>query len=212
MEHRKFDTWVFDVDNTLYHPSVRLFDQIEAKMEAFMMREIGLSHEEAKAKRKDFWRNHGTTLAGLVEVYGIDPDPFLDEVHDIDHSVLPTASKLRDALNALEGRLIVYTNGSKAHGKMVTEALGIYDCFDELFGIEDAGYKPKPHRIAFERVFGRAGLEPKSAIMFEDDPRNLAVPHELGMATVLVGSQDDSPHIHRTTDDLAGFLTRLSGN
>lgn len=212
METSNFETWVFDLDNTLYHPSVRLFDQIEAKMEAFMMREIGLTHPEAKAKRADFWRNHGTTLAGLIDVYGIDPQPFLQEVHDIDHSVLPKATELRDALNALDGRLLIYTNGSRAHGQMVTDALGIFDCFDEIFGIEDASYTPKPHRGAFEQVFGKAELNPTTAIMFEDDPRNLAVPHDMGLATVLVGQENDSPHIHHTTDDLAGFLKQYTRN
>ncbi len=209
MNKSSIDTWVFDLDNTLYPPEARLFDQIEAKMEAYMVRELGIDPAQAKPLRSDFWRNHGTTLEGLVQVYGIDPDPFLDEVHDIDHASLEPCAHLKAALEALDGRRVIYTNGSRAHGEMVSTSLGLRDCFDAIYGIEDAGYKPKPHRIAFDRVFGTLGLDPTRAIMFEDDPRNLAVPHEMGLATVLVGTSDPQPHIHAQTTDLAGYLSGL---
>ena len=209
MKKALIDTWVFDLDNTLYPPKVRLFDQIEDRMETFMMREIGLSREEAKAMRAAFWREYGTTLAGLVAVYGIAPDPFLDEVHDIDHSALEIAHDLHRALSALEGRCIIYTNGSRKHAEMVTAALGIADRFDAMFGIEDAGYQPKPGEAAYKTVFAAAGIAPARAVMFEDDPRNLLVPHTLGMTTVLVGSPQDGAHIHHRTDDLPGFLAEL---
>jgi len=209
MKKDAIDFWVFDLDNTLYPPAVRLFDQIEAKMEGYMIRELGVTSQDAKAMRSDFWHNHGTTLEGLVQVYGIDPDPFLDEVHDIDHSPLSKAPALREALFALEGHRVIYTNGSRAHGDMVSRALGIRDCFHEIYGIENAGYKPKPQAQAFEKVFELAGVDPSRGIMFEDDPRNLKVPHDMGMATVLVGGEASEDHIHHNTDDLAGFLAAL---
>lgn len=209
MKKNSIDFWVFDLDNTLYPPSARLFDQIEAKMEGYMIRELGLAIDDAKAMRADFWHNHGTTLEGLMQVYGVDPVPFLREVHDIDHSVLEIAPGLRDAINSLEGHRVIYTNGSKEHGEMVSRALGIRECFHEIFGIEDAGYKPKPHADAYASVFKKAKIDPGRAVMFEDDPRNLKVPHELGMATVLVGSDLRDEHIHHRTHDLIGFLQNL---
>lgn len=209
MKKALIDTWVFDLDNTLYPPAVRLFDQIELRMETFMMRELAMTRDEAKSTRAAFWRDYGTTLAGLMSVYEIEPDPFLDEVHDIDHSALETAHDLSSALQKLEGRCVIYTNGSRRHAQMVTKALGIDERFDAMFGIEDADYHPKPHSRAFEKVFEKADLIPQRSAMFEDDPRNLKVPHEIGMATVLVGGQDDGAHIHYRTDDLAAFLNGL---
>ena len=209
MKKSSIDVWVFDLDNTLYPPSARLFDQIEAKMEGYIIRELGMTRADAKAMRADFWHNHGTTLEGLVKTYGIDPEPFLEEVHDIDHAILSKSAPLREALLSLNGRRLIYTNGSRKHGEQVSDALGIRDCFETIYGIEDAGYRPKPHADAFAKVFQKAGFDPKRAIMFEDDPRNLQVPYRLGMQTVLVGSDLKDDHIGHNTHDLAAFLTAL---
>lgn len=203
------DTWVFDLDQTLYPPAIRLFDQIEARMTTYVMREIGMEREAAEHFRDIWWRNHGTTLAGLMENHGIDPDPFLAEVHDIDLSRVRPDPALAAAIARLPGRRIVYTNGSRGHAERVTAALGLRPLFDALYGIEDAGYRPKPRAEAFGRVFGKDGLDPTRAAMFEDDPRNLAVPHALGMVTVLVGAPHEAPFIRHHTDALADFLSRV---
>ncbi|MCB1354830.1 MAG: pyrimidine 5'-nucleotidase [Rhodobacteraceae bacterium] len=203
------ETWVFDLDNTLYPPEARLFDQIEQRMTDYVMRELGVDFEHANSLRARYWREHGTTLAGLMTVHGLEPDPYLAEVHDIDLSVIMASPALRDAIVALPGRKVIYTNGSREHARRVTRALGIDGIFDAVYGIEDADYLPKPDETAFARVFGRDGFETSRAAMFEDDPRNLAVPHALGMRTVLVGPGEPAPHIHHHTDDLADFLARL---
>lgn len=202
--------WVFDLDNTLYPPSVRLFDQIEAKMEAYICRELGIAAADASGLRADFWHNHGTTLAGLMAVYGIEPDGFLDEVHDIDHSALLPDPALAEALAALPGQRLIYTNGSRGHGRGVSAARGIDHLFHAIYGIEDAHYVPKPHHAAFEAVFDAAGVAPRSAVMFEDDPRNLEIPADMGMITVLVGPRIEAPHIHHQTEDLPGFLAHVA--
>lgn len=204
------ETWVFDLDNTLYPPSVRLFDQIEARMTTYVMRELGLGRNEADHMRDTFWRNHGTTLAGLMEHHAIDPDPYLAEVHDIDLSRLVPDPVLGAAIAALPGRRIVYTNGSRRHAERVTAALGLRRQFHGLYGIEDAGYRPKPEPEAFARVFARDGLEPSRAAMFEDDPRNLAAPSRMGLVTVLVGAPHEADFIHFHTDSLADFLTQVA--
>jgi putative hydrolase of the HAD superfamily len=140
----------------------------------------------------------------------LDPEPYLAEVHDIDLSAVSAAPVLRAAIAALPGRKVVYTNGSREHARRVTGACGLDGAFDALYGFEDAGYLPKPEAGAFAAVFARDGLAPGRAAMFEDDARNLAVPHGLGMRTVLVGAEPDvHPHVDHHTSDLATFLAVL---
>jgi putative hydrolase of the HAD superfamily len=202
--------WVFDLDNTLYPPQARLFDQIEVRMTAYVMRALGVTRAEADRLRAHYWRAHGTTLAGLMREHGLDPDPYLAEVHDIDVSALAPDPALAEAVAALPGRRIVYTNGSADYAHRVIGARGLEGHFDAVYGIEHAGYRPKPERGAFEAVFAADGLDPARAAMFEDDARNLAAPHAMGMRTVLVAeAPEEAPHIHHHTDDLAAFLARL---
>ncbi len=203
-------TWVFDLDNTLYPAEARLFDQIEIRMTGFVMTALGVGREEADRLRATYWRNYGTTLAGLMRVHGLAPEAYLAEVHDIDLSALASAPELRAAIEALPGRRIVHTNGSREHARRVTAARGLGGAFDAIYGIEDTGFTPKPERAAFDRVIRLDGLAASAAAMFEDDPRNLKAPHALGMRTVLVGPDGEhGPHVHHRTDDLADFLTRV---
>ncbi len=203
------ESWVFDLDNTLYPHTLRLFDQVSARMTTFVMRELGLAHAEADALRARYWREHGTTLAGLMEVDGIDPEDFLAEVHEIDLSALVPDPRLDAALAALPGRRVVYTNGSRDHAARITEKLGIRGRFEALYGVEDAGFVPKPRRAAFERVFAADGLDHARAAMVEDDQRNLEVPHALGMATIWAPLDPDEAagaHVGHVAVDLAAFL------
>jgi len=203
-------TWVFDLDNTLYPPHMRLFDQVDRLMTAVVMRATGADHAHADHLRKLYWQEYGTTLAGLMAHHQIDPEQYLIDVHDIDFSVLRPDPELRAAIQRLPGRRIVYTNGSAPYARSVVQARGLEGLFDAIYGVEDAAYHPKPTAQAFERVFARDGLNPGNAAMFEDDPRNLKVPHELGMRTVLVAPEALSQsHIHHHTDDLTGFLNAL---
>lgn len=212
MPHDAFEhvtDWVFDLDNTLYPASASLFPQIETLMTKFIMDELKLNQDEASHLRNRYWREHGTTLAGLMNEHGMDPDPFLHAVHDVDLDDLGKDVELRVAIDALPGRKIVYTNGSRKHADRVVEARGLTGAFEVHYGVEDANYCPKPHRIAFEKVFAADGLNTKTAAMFEDEARNLEVPHDLGMRTVLVGGTHDGSHVQHATDDLAEFLSNL---
>jgi putative hydrolase of the HAD superfamily len=210
-EHfRRVDVWVFDLDNTLYPPEIRLFDQIEVRMTRYVMTALGVEADRASHLRDHYWRTYGTTLAGLMAEHALDPEPYLAEVHDIDLTAVPEAPELAAAIAALPGRKVVYTNGSREHARRVTRARGIAGVFDAVYGFEDAGYVPKPREEAFARVFGTDGLAPDRAAMFEDDSRNLTVPHALGMRTVLVApAPEPAEHVHHHTDDLADFLTRV---
>jgi putative hydrolase of the HAD superfamily len=205
-------TWVFDLDNTLYPPQMRLFDQIEAKMTDWVMRALNLDRARADQLRAQYWQTYGTTLAGLMREHAVDPGPYLTEVHDIDFSVLSPDPALAAALRALPGRRIVYTNACAPYAEKVLAARGLGGLFDAIYGVEHADFHPKPEARAFARVFALDGLDPKAAAMFEDDTRNLAVPHALGMRTVHVApAPDPAPHIHHHTDELATFLCRLTG-
>ena len=208
----RVETWVFDLDNTLYPPHERLFDQIEALISDYVMRELKVDEAEAARLRKAYWHDHGTTLAGLMIHHGVDPDPFLEEVHRIDFSVLTPNPDLRAAVAALPGRKIVYTNGTGPYAREVVKALALDGLFEAFYGVESAFYTPKPEAAAYQRVFGADGLDPRRAAMFEDDPRNLRVPRALGLETVWVTPATDPrptpDHVDHRTDDLAGFLAR----
>ena len=205
-------SWVFDLDNTLYPPSARLFDQIEVRMTAWVMETLGLDRPAADALRLNYWRDHGTTLAGMMLHHGVEPWPYLREVHDITLDHLDPDPVLAKAIGALPGRRIVYTNGDGEYAARVLEQRGLSKVFDAVYGVEHANWRPKPERAAFDLVFAAENLNPKTAAMFEDDVRNLAVPHALGMKTVHVAPEalpDPPEHVHHHTADLSGFLGQL---
>lgn len=205
------DTWVFDLDHTLYPPDSKLFDQIEHRMTAFLMRELDIPQDQANNLRAEYWRRYGTTLAGLMQVHDIPPQPFLDEVHDISFDVLHPDPDLRAQIAALPGRKIIYTNGHGPYADQVLAARGLTGLFEAIYGIEHAKYRPKPERAAFDTVFGLDGFDPRKAAMFEDDVRNLVVPHELGVRCVHVAPESaEHAHIHHHTDDLTAFLQAVN--
>lgn len=213
MPKQQFDhirTWVFDLDNTLYPPSQPLFPQIEAKMTQYVMRVLDVSRSKADDLRQQYWHDHGTTLAGLMREHDVEPEQYLHEVHDISFDVLTPDPALADRIAELPGRRIVYTNGSAPYASHVLKARGLDASFDAIYGVEHANYVPKPESQAFEKVFALDGLDPNSAAMFEDDPRNLAAPHAMGLRTVHVAPKAaPAPYIEHHTDDLSGFLARL---
>lgn len=202
--------WIFDLDNTLYPPAAALFDQIEVRMTDFVARALNVGQAEANLLRHQYWRQYGTTLSGLMREHGVDPEPYLVEVHQIDLGHLEKAPDLREGIARLPGRKIVYTNGSAPYAERVVAARGLSGVFDALYGVEHADFHPKPDPRAFGAVFARDRLRPETAAMFEDDARNLAAPHRMGMRTVHVADTPmGAPHIHHHTDDLSGFLARL---
>lgn len=203
-------TWVFDLDNTLYPPHMRLFDQIEVRMTAYVMEALGVDKHRADYLRGHYWRTHGTTLAGLMREHDVDPTPYLVDVHDINFDVLAPDPDLNASIKALPGRKIIYTNGTAPYAQNVVRARGLDGLFDAIYGVEHADFHPKPDAAAFELIFAKDGVDTKSAAMFEDDPRNLAVPHAMGMRTVHVAEDPlEQDHIHHHTADLARFLRAL---
>jgi putative hydrolase of the HAD superfamily len=224
---RHVESWVFDLDNTLYPAECHLFSQIDARMTAFIRETLRVDHDEARRLQKHYYVKYGTTLAGLMAEHRTSPDDFLDYVHDIDHSVVPKDESLRRAVAALPGRRFIFTNGSVAHAEKVLGRIGLSGLFDDVFDIKAADWMPKPHRGTYERFLAAHRVAPREAAMFEDLAHNLEAAHALGMTTVLVAQEatwfadepaDKRParpgdarpgHVHHVTDDLAGFLTLI---
>ncbi len=206
------DTWVFDLDNTLYHPSCRLFDQIAVRMTDFMVETLGISAKEAAALRHSYFKKYGTTLRGLMLEHGLEPHGFLTYVHEIDYAPVKHHAELRDAIVKLPGRKLVFTAGTRAHANNVLENLGCTNIFEEIFDITDCHFIPKPDARPYEIFLKRHNVTPEHAAFFEDLPENLLVPRALGMTTVLVGEQDQAllpAHVDYVTADLAEFLADI---
>jgi putative hydrolase of the HAD superfamily len=215
---------VFDLDNTLYPAACNLFAQVDHRMGAYIERYLGVPYPYARHLQKAYYRQFGTTLAGMMLVHKMDPKPFLDYVHDIDVSGVPESPDLRDAIAALPGRKLIYTNGSRRHAENVAGKLGVLDQFEAIYDIVDSNYIPKPQRDPYDKFLRDHGVAPTESAMFEDMPHNLEAPHALGMTTVLVHADHDydSPiqqkirawstppdHIHHMTMDLTAFLQKL---
>ncbi len=187
------DTWVFDLDNTLYPHEARVWPQVDERITLFLGELFGLDGLSSRALQKYFYQKHGTTLRGLMEEHGVAPDDFLDFVHEIDLTLLDADPALGDAIAALPGRKLIYTNGTKRHAENVAGKLGILDKFDGVFGIQEGGLMPKPEQAAFDSFFKAFDVLPRQAAMFEDSEKNLIVPHAMGMQTVLVVPRTPDP-------------------
>ena len=209
----EIDCWIFDLDNTLYPASVDLFGQINVKMSNYIMKLLDVDKVTADEMRAAYWKKYGTSLAGLMRNYKIDPDDFLKIVHDIDFSVLSKDLNLLDALNNLPGRKLIYTNGTVPYAREVLKYRGLLDVFDEIYGIEDASYVPKPLPEAFEIIFSKANIAHNRSAIFEDEVRNLEVPFKLGLKTILVSDvQSNKKYADYTINCLSGFLRQITSN
>jgi putative hydrolase of the HAD superfamily len=225
-ERRLFDhveTWVFDLDNTLYPHHLNLWQQVDERIRDYIARFLKISHEEAFRLQKDYYKRYGTSMRGLMTEHGMAPDDFLDFVHQIDHSPLEPNPALGVAIENLPGRKLILTNGTRRHADAVLARLELDRHFEDVFDIVAAELEPKPSRQTYDRFLARLNVEARRAAMFEDLARNLATPHALGMTTVLVVPQHtrevfredwelegrDAPHVDHVTDDLVRFLERI---
>ncbi len=209
----KIDAWVFDMDDTLYPREQGLMGLVQGRINAFMIDAVGLPAEDAKVLQRQFLNEHGTTLAGLMAHYAVDPERFLREVHDVPLDGVEPNPDLAAALKGLPGKKYVLTNGARFHAARVLKHIGIADCFDGVFAIEDMDLTPKPSPATFRRFLDRFGIDPHRAIFFEDTPRNLAPAKALGMTTVLIGDghgHEIDPWVDHRSDYLMDFLAPLS--
>jgi len=218
------ETWVFDLDNTLYPHHVNLWQQVDERIRDYIADFLRVTHDEAFRLQKDYYRRYGTSLRGLMEEHGLEPDQFLEMVHEIDYSPLAPDPALGAAIAGLPGRKLILTNGTRRHAEAVMRRLEIMEPFEDVFDIAAAELEPKPRPQVYDRFLARHGVDPGKAAIFEDLARNLEVPHALGMTTVLVVPSGpgevcredwelagrDAPHVDHVTDDLAGFLRDIA--
>lgn len=213
------ETWIFDLDNTLYPHSSRVWPQIDERITLYIAELFGLDGMSARALQKFFYHRYGTTLRALIDEYDIDPHDFLDFAHDIDHTDIELNESLGEAIEKLPGRKLILTNGSRKHAENVARKIGILDHFEDVFDIAASNFVPKPDRRAYESFLEKHAVEPARAAMFEDIANNLTVPHELGMTTTLIVPKTldpfresfeqeavKTPDIDYITNDLADFL------
>lgn len=220
---RGFETtkiWIFDLDNTLYPAECNLFAQVDQKMSAFIADYLGVPLPYARHLQKSYYRKFGTTLAGLMHVHKMEPTRFLEYVHDIDLANVPEHPELAAAIDALPGRKLIFTAGSRRHAENVAGKLGVLHLFEDIMDIVDTGFVPKEQAEAYDTMLARHGVTPDRAAMFEDMPHNLVAAHALGMTTTLVHSSyldhpiqlqirewTEAPeHIHHMTENLCAFL------
>ena len=218
-------TWIFDLDNTLYPPEENIFNQIDQKMTSFIADNLKISNEEAFNIQKQNFIDHGTTLAGFMNSGNdkINPDKFLEFVHDINLSSLKEDNDLRRILLLLPGKKYIFTNGTKKHAENVLKKLNLENIFHSIFGIKEANYLPKPNIETYNLFLKTHEVDPKTSIMFEDMGRNLIPAKELGMKTVLLERKfpnqskrgqkekykdlwDDSYEADYIIDDIVKFL------
>jgi putative hydrolase of the HAD superfamily len=224
---RAFDhveTWVFDLDNTLYPHHVNLWAQVDERIRDYIADFLKIPHDEAFRLQKDYYKRYGTSMRGLMIGHGMAPDDFLNFVHQVDHSSLEPNPALGLALERLPGRKLILTNGTRRHADAVLARLGLAGHFEDVFDIIAAELEPKPSSLTYDRFLAAHGVDAGKAAMFEDLARNLAVPHALGMTTVLVvpeGTREvfredwelagrDAPHVDHVTEDIVRFLETVA--
>lgn len=200
------ETWVFDLDNTLYPASCGLMAEVSHRMTGYVADLLGVDREAALIEQKRLFREHGTTLRGLMDRFEVDPIAFMDHVHDVDYSCVAPSTRLAASLAALPGRKIVYTNASAAHAEAVLERLGIAHAFDGVFDVIAADYRPKPDPLSYSVLAERFAFAPERAVMVEDIAHNLAPAHALGMTTVWVRPADAVDPYWATQDETADYV------
>ncbi len=208
------NTWLFDLDNTLYPAECDLFAHIDARMTLYIQNLLSCDHEEARKVQKGYFWNYGTTLTGLLAEHQVDPVEFLDFVHDIPMDRITPDPILAKTLHRLPGRKLVYTNGDTPYARRVLNALGLDDCFEDIHCIINSDMIAKPDMRSYKMLVDAQKFDPKRAFFADDMARNLKPAKTLGMTTLWInnGSEqvsDDTnlDHIDHRTPALTSWLT-----
>jgi putative hydrolase of the HAD superfamily len=212
------ETWIFDLDNTLYPAECDLFAQVAERMGEYIEQFLGVTSEDAHVVRRDYFLRHGTTLRGLMIEHDMDPAPFLAYVHDIDLSPIPLDDRLPQALADLPGRKLIFTNGSTEHARRITAHMGVEHHFEGIFDIVASDYVPKPNPGPYYSLLERFDVDPTASVMIEDIARNLEPAAAMGMTTVWVPGREtwsnegaDKGYVDHTAPDLPAWLSELTG-
>ena len=184
----KINTWVFDLDNTLYSADSGIFQQVHVLMGEFVSKHLNIDIKEAKEIQRKYYKQHGTTLRGMMDNHGVDPDHFLSEVHKLDYSIIGPNINLNKELKILEGRKIIYTNANLQHTVDVLEKLQLSNMFTDIFDIKKANYIPKPEISPYNQFIKDFNIDPKSTIMFDDIAKNLVPAKNVGFTSVCINA------------------------
>jgi putative hydrolase of the HAD superfamily len=215
----KISTWIFDLDNTLYSADSGIFQQVHILMSKFVSTHLNIDIKKATELQRKYYRQHGTTLRGLMDNHNVDPDHFLSEVHQLDYSIVGPNFKLNRELKKLKGRKIIYTNANRQHANDILIRLELTNMFDEIFDIKTANYIPKPEASPYEQIISEFNIDPITTIMFDDIAKNLVPAKNVGFASVWidVGYENFSDDIAKSkkyldyeTKDLSLFLDEVN--
>ena len=217
--NKNINTWIFDLDNTLYSADSGIFQQVHILMGKFVSEHLNIELEEAKKLQKKYYKQHGTTLRGMMDNHGVDPDHFLSEVHRLDYSIVHPNKKLNIELEKLEGRKIIYTNANRQHADNVLKKLELDHLFEEIFDIKNANYIPKPEITPYKQIIKEFNIDPLNAIMFDDIAKNLVPAKKVGFMSVWInaGYENFSDDIASSkkfldfeTKDISKFLNKVN--
>ena len=208
----KINTWIFDLDNTLYSADSGIFQQVHRLMGEFISSNLNMEISEAKRLQSKYYKQHGTTLRGMMDNHGVDPDYFLDEVHRLDYSIVGPNQLLNDELEKLEGRKIIYTNANEKHVLDVLKRINLSDYFDEIFDIKLANYIPKPEIKPYEQIIELFKIDASRSAMFDDIAKNLVPAKKVGFTPVWIdaGYENFSDDIEASRDYLDYQTRNLS--
>ena len=217
--YNKIDTWIFDLDNTLYSADSGIFQQVHKLMGKFIVEHLNVNINEAKNIQRKYYKKHGTTLRGLMDNHGIDPDSFLEEVHKLDYSIVSPNLKLAKNLENLNGKKFIFTNANKKHADNILDKLQIANLFEGIFDIKMANYIPKPEIQTYEKLIETYSINPNKTIMFDDIAKNLVPASKIGFTTVWidVGHENFSDdiasskkYLDHQTKDLSNWLSNIN--
>ena len=209
--------WIFDLDNTLYSGKTKVFEQVDKKMSEYISNKLNINVEEAKKIQKGYFHKYNTTLNGMIKNHKINPDEFLEFVHDINIDFLQKDTGLAKEIEKLDGKKIIFTNGSRKHAINVSKKIGIYQLFDDIFDIVDSEFIPKPLLEPYKKLVEKHKIDPKLCVFVEDIARNLKPAYEMGMKTVWIENEEpwaskfsDSEFVNYKTNNLSEFLKKIN--
>jgi putative hydrolase of the HAD superfamily len=207
------DTWIFDLDLTLYPPEAEIMAQVRDRIALFVEEYFKVGSDDAHGIRHRYWKQYGTTLGGLMAEHGVDPHGYLDFVHDVDLTKLAACADLRNYISALPGRKLIFTNADLPYAQRVLAARGLEDVFEDIFDIHRMQHRPKPDPASYGAFCDQLAISPERALFVEDSAHNLVPAKEMGMTTIWVkhaGEADSGGHDEHIDHEIADLTLWLA--
>ncbi len=209
------DTWIFDLDLTLYGPEANIMAQVRDRIALFVEKHFNIGSDEAHKIRHTYWKKYGTTLGGLMAENKVEPNGYLDFVHDVDMDLLRPDADLRRQITSLPGRKIIFTNADAPYAERVLAARGLDNLFEDIFDIHRMQHLPKPAAASYDSLCTQLDINPARALFVEDSAHNLVPAKVLGMTTIWVNhgteavSSDTEQYIDQEIADLNDWLSSI---